>query len=55
MNYVCIKVNSFVLICLFSGHFSFTGSALSPPKARYMRAVLPCIDAALNQTYQTQY
>ena len=24
--------------------------SLSPPKARYMRAVLPCIDAALNQT-----
>ena len=24
--------------------------SLSPPKIRHMRAVLPCIDAALNQT-----
>ena len=24
--------------------------SLSPPKARHMRAVLPCIDVALNQT-----
>ena len=24
--------------------------SLSPPKARHTRAVLPCIDAALNQT-----
>ena len=28
--------------------------SLSPPKARYMRAVLPCIDAALNQTWKDQ-
>ena len=27
---------------------------LSPPKARHMRAVLPCIDAALNQTLKVQ-
>ena len=27
---------------------------LSPPKARHMRAVLPCIDAALNQTWKVQ-
>ena len=28
--------------------------SLSPPKPRYMRAVLPCIDAALNQTSKVQ-
>ena len=28
--------------------------SLSPPKARHMRAVLPCIDAALNQTSNVQ-
>ena len=44
----------------FSGHFLFTESTLlsvvilSPPKPRHMRAVLPCIDAALNQTWKVQ-
>ena len=28
--------------------------SLSPPKTRHMRAVLPCIDAALNQTWKVQ-
>ena len=28
--------------------------SLTPPKARHMRAVLPCIDAALNQTWKVQ-
>ena len=28
--------------------------SLSPPKARHIRAILPCIDAALNHTWKVQ-
>ena len=49
-KFVCVNMPGFLATFRSRNLLFCLELSLSPPKTRHMRAVLPCIDAALNQT-----